>query len=101
MNARSTDPISSHLAAAEMVDSGEQDRQCQIVLKLVRRCPGHTCSELAAFCVELDRHQIARRLPDLRTAGKVRNGVERPCSVSGRTQCTWHPVQAGEQRNLF
>ena len=85
---RSTDPASSYDAAEQLIQSGRHNDQLRIVLDTVRSWPGQTSRELAQHC-ELDRYQIARRLPELEQMGLVRKGVVRACSAGGRQAATW------------
>lgn len=84
--ARMTDPYSSHLAAAAVTPTrAEQQR---FVLAAIRRYPGRTSAELAAelhWC----RHAFARRAPELRSAGLVKNGPCRACEVTGQKSLVW------------
>lgn len=86
--ARSTDPETSHLAAAEVTKSGKRATQQHECLKGVKRYPGRTSAELAA-ALHIDRYIVARRLPELREAGKVMNGPARPCGQTRRKAITW------------
>ncbi len=81
--ARSTDPSSSHAAAAEHIASGRHASQKQQVLAALRTWPGSTSKELAARA-GLERHIPGRRLKDLETLGKVR----RERYADGR-ECRW------------
>jgi hypothetical protein len=89
--ARRTDPITSHLAAAEAERNGTIGHQQEIVAELVRKHPGNTSAELAwsEDAKGLDRYAIARRLPELERLGLVRKGEPRICSESGRLAMTW------------
>ena len=60
------------------------------VADTVRRNPGYTSAELANM-TGIDRYELARRLPEARTASQVMNGPHRPCSITGRTVQTWFP----------
>jgi hypothetical protein len=64
------------------------------VLNLVTDHPGLTSVELWRNANELgrdlSRHEISRRLPELRKAGLVVNGPARTCSVAGSRQMTWN-----------
>lgn len=92
--ARTSDPDSSHHAARKMIDSGALGRHAAIVLAVVRRFPRLTSAELASRC-ELDRYQVARRLPEL----EAQDLVERPhlggsvlmrtCRATGNLSATW------------
>src|SRR5688572_27348884 len=88
--ARNTDPPTSHASAAEIARSGKAEEQCEIALGLVRLRPGLTSFELAVH-FGVDRYVLARRLPELRGKGLVRNGEDRRCKVSGREAMTWIP----------
>ena len=90
--ARKSDPASSHLAAAEVTASGKRQQQIGLVIDLVRKFPGLTSMELAGMSGE-DRYMIARRLPEALTAGAIRKGEQRACSVTGRLALTWWPAQ--------
>ena len=87
--ARSTDPSASHVAADDVTSSGARDRQRRVVAATVAMYPGLTARELATHC-ELDRYQINRRLPECETAGDVRRGEQRRCSIGGRPATAWH-----------
>ena len=87
--ARSTDPAASHVAADDVTSSGARDRQRRVVAATVAMHPGLTARELATHC-ELDRYQINRRLPECETAGDVRRGEQRRCSIGGRPATAWY-----------
>jgi hypothetical protein len=86
--ARRKDPASSRAAAEAITGSGERQRQTAEVLRLVRDHPGYTSLELTRF-TDLDRYQVARRLPELEQALAVRKGEIRPCNVGHRPAVTW------------
>jgi hypothetical protein len=86
--ARATDPISSHLAAEQMNASGEAKRQRERVVDLVFAMPGLTSKELAARCEDLDRFQIARRLPE----AEVDGDIERRAGTGRGKEVTWWPL---------
>jgi DNA-binding MarR family transcriptional regulator len=69
--ARRTDPVASHLAADTAERTGTISKQAAIVLAAVVEFPGLTSKQLATVC-ELDRYQIARRLPEMEQCGLVR-----------------------------
>ncbi len=89
--ARATDPATSHEAAARVEASGVADDQRSRCLAEVRRLPGQTCGEIGDN-IGLQRHAVGRRLPELRTAGLVKNGDPRLCRVQGTRQMTWYPA---------
>jgi len=86
--AREKDPESSHLAAAEVTETGTREGQLRAVLDAVRSHPGKTSRELTRYC-RLDRYAIARRLPELEAAGAVARGEMRTCTVGNREAITW------------
>jgi hypothetical protein len=98
--ARRTDPVTSHLAAAEAERNGTIGHQQEIVAALVRKHFGNTSAELAWSddAKGLDRYAIARRLPELERLGLVRKGEPRICSESGRLAVTWEPITKGKVR---
>ncbi len=84
--------------AAEARDTHERSGAAmskrRAVLNLVTDHPGLTSVELWRNANELgrdlSRHEISRRLPELRKAGLVINGPPRKCAVAGSRQMTWH-----------
>lgn len=89
--ARATDPVTSHLAAAEVEGSGARDAQQRQAARAVRDFPGHTSHELAQAS-GMDRYALARRLGEVEARGLIRRGDLRRCAVSGRLVLTWWPV---------
>lgn len=89
--ARTTDPVSSHLAADDHTASGKRGRHIGIVIDAVRRHPGKTSAELAPIC-GLERHEVARRTSDAERCGAIRKGQIRRCDISGRSAVTWWPA---------
>lgn len=83
--ARASDHDSSHAAADELEASGRARAQREQVLALVRRWPGMTSAQLARLGA-VDRHLVARRLPDLRSAGRIT-----AAKIAGR-EIQWFPV---------
>lgn len=98
-SARRTDPRSSHVAAirAELSHAG---RHRQICLNEVLKHHGQTSAEIA-LQVGLDRHQVARRLPELEKGGLVRKGLQRECKAKGSRAVTWWPAEPDGQGLLF
>ncbi len=87
--ARASDPVSSHLAAAEVTRNGTRAAQADAVLGSVRKWPGKTSRELAIL-MGADRHMVARRCPELAPA-LIRQGEMRVCSQGLRQAVTWWP----------
>ena len=70
----SGDPVSSERTEIRARASGAMKGQAIAVLELVKSRPGLTSRELAGIYLgrpQLDRYQIARRLPELLSAGLV------------------------------
>lgn len=97
--ARSTDPSTSHEAAIRMVASGKQRAQQARTEEAVKRYPGQSSLHLAAL-TGLDRHMIARRLPELEKEGRVWRGPKAPCPSGTGSACTWWPVAPGQNLQL-
>lgn len=96
--ARSSDPATSHEAAARYRLS-KRRRQ---VLRLVREHPGSTAGELSAafyatgVSIRLAAETPHKRLPELETLGFVRRGAVRLCTDSGQRAATWYATIKGE-----
>lgn len=86
--ARTTDPTTSHEAAAEHTASGARGRNAALILAAIRRYPGLTCSELIGP-TGLDRSEVSKRLSDLHSAFRIEAVGVRRCSVSGKSARTW------------
>lgn len=82
----------SVLAHDQHETSGKAESGRQRVLCLVRESSGSTACELYTWlfgAYGLTRHEISRRLPELRAAGLVHNGEKRKCRIKGNLQLTW------------
>jgi hypothetical protein len=86
--ARATDPATSWEAAEKMVSSGKAAAQRAIAVAAVQNHPGLTSFELSRVC-RLERHQIARRLPE---CPELVKGAARKCNVTGHQAVTWWPA---------
>lgn len=86
--ARASDPLSSHLAADHITKTGGRAHQQNQAAEAVKQFPGRTSFELA-MRTGLCRFALARRLPECETAGRVRKGPMRTCSVTGRKAHVW------------
>ncbi len=90
--ARRRDPSTSHEAAEKITASGKRASQQNEVLRMVRVYPGCTSFELAGGDLER-RFMFARRLPELRKAGLIRNSIEkRVCKITGLNALVWYEV---------
>lgn len=65
--------------------------QRHLCLLEVWKSPGRTAAEIAQ-AARLKRHVPSRRLPELRLAGRVKNGPIRLCSVTGNPSLVWFPA---------
>ncbi|HDS1582172.1 TPA: winged helix-turn-helix domain-containing protein [Stenotrophomonas maltophilia] len=97
--ARSTDPHTSHAAAADLVACGALRVQHAQTEAAVIRHPGHSSLHLATL-TGLDRHMLGRRLPELAREGRIWRGPSAPYASTGRPACTWWPVAPGENLAL-
>lgn len=90
--ARRADPVTSHLAAAELRNSGAERSQAAQVLAALVQTPGLTDLELASRH-GIDRYIVGRRTSWLRQRGHITDGEPRPCRVSGRLATPRYPTQ--------
>ena len=99
--ARSTDPSSSHEAAAFVTAVGARAAQQRLAAQAVAAYPGCTALELSAKS-GICRYVLNRRLPECETHGAVVRGHIRRCnaSKSGRSAVTWWPPGHVEQLTL-
>ena len=92
---RPTDGDGSRMAAQRHHASGRRQSNISEVVSLVKLFPGSTSNELALHTT-LERHEIARRLPDAQNAGLV-HGVK-----PDRGEIRWYPGQrATGQGRMF
>ena len=89
--ARASDPPTSHQAADKVEASYVAQTHRAFCLACVELHPGCTSAECAQLS-GLNRHEAARRLPELRHAGLVENAPARTCHVTGNRSITWRPV---------
>ena len=86
--ARRTDPATSHMAARKAEKSGKCCLYRFVLLNFVRKYHGKTAGEIHE-ATGIDRHEVSRRLPELRAAGLVTNPGKRVCRVLGNMSMTW------------
>ena len=70
---------------------GKAQTHRELILSYLRTfcyAEGKTSGEIAA-ALKLERHESARRLPELRSSGEAFNGPARKCRVMGSQQMTW------------
>jgi hypothetical protein len=68
--ARRRDAIASHAAADALERDKRDTKQLKLVMSLVRRFPGRS-SKMIATLGRVDRHMVARRLPELAALGLI------------------------------
>ena len=90
--ARTSDPVSSQLGAAEVEASGRRQTHADVCLAVIRRHPGKTAIELGVL-TGLGHVRAQRRISDLFNCGLVIQGEPRRSS-SGRLAVTWWPVES-------
>lgn len=90
--AANADPVTSDMAAERIEASGHATAQRRAVLEAVLAHPGRTSAELAQLA-GMDRYAPARRLPELRKAGLVRNAGQRNCMIAGTLAETWEAAR--------
>lgn len=90
--ARRSDPETSHEAARKVEKSGKAETHRKIILKCVREYEGRTSAEIA-WILDMDRHAVARRLPELEKSGQVRKGETRKSFTNGSMMVTWYPTE--------
>ena len=89
--ARRSDPETSKEAARAVTRSGVAAAQQQAVYEITVKFPSRTSAEIGALMGEdmRNRYVAARRLPELRDAGRVFNDTSRKCTQTGRKAMTW------------
>jgi len=90
--ARTNDPITSHHIAQKITSGGQRHSNMLAVIDAVCAHPGLTSAELAQY-TPLERHEVARRLPEAARANAVVKGDKRQCSLTGNLALTWWPVE--------
>ncbi|MGB0972282.1 MAG: MarR family transcriptional regulator [Mycobacterium sp.] len=96
---RTTDPESSHEADRHMDVSGKRECQQRAVLEAVHAHSGLTSKHLAQR-TGLDRHMLARRLPELERANLVRRGPMVSDPGDGRQGVTWWRAEPAQEALL-
>jgi CRP-like cAMP-binding protein len=94
--ARNTDPATSHRAANRVEASRAAEAMRLRCFRVVCEQPGLTSAEVGSE-LGVDRYTPARRLPELRDDGLVRNGTVRSCNLVGSPCMTWYPTARGRR----
>lgn len=97
MLSRRNDPETSRIAEKNHAESGRLKTHRHIVLEAVRMHPGCTPGELQARLsanhVDLDYHEVVRRLSDLgKPGGGAAPGDARICERRGTMARAWYPL---------
>jgi hypothetical protein len=99
--ARTSDPITSHRAAARQVASGAIASGAAIILSIMRRAGRPlTYREIWREATDAERAKlvepstVAKRLPVLQRRGLVTAGAERLCTVGHTEAREWELVSA-------
>jgi hypothetical protein len=90
--ARANDPITSHIASAKVTANNSRHTNMLAVIDAVYAHPGHTSAELAQY-TDMERHEVARRLPEAARANAVLRGEKRECTLTGNLALTWWPAE--------
>lgn|GEM_PF-6251317 len=93
--AHGDDPASSHDFAGYAARSGKLAMQRRTLLAAITERPGLTSAEYADE-LGMDKHDLRRRLTEMKNLGTVRRGHLRTCSVGpGRAATWWLPGRGG------
>jgi len=87
-------PITSLLAAQDVTLSGARSAKKRRLVEFLRTCREPLTSFEVARALDLDRHDVAKRLPDAKRDGFLENGAMRLCRITGRLALTWRVVRA-------
>jgi len=91
--ARNSDPVTSHLAAAQVTTATDHYTAIHEALTLY----GPAGKDRIAALAGLDPSQVARRLPEMRRLGLVRLTGETVQSNSGRAEREWQAIDQQEK----
>lgn len=92
--ARSSDALSSHIAAREVTLRGRRDSQKREILAALGSHSDTVTSMELARAAGMDRYIVARRLPDLDRDGLVKRCPMRDCAETRRPAITWRAKEA-------
>ena len=95
--ARKKDPVTSHLAVKELLESGRHLTKKMQVLLAVKKTPGKTAHEImyAHGFSEIGIPQ--KSLSSLKNDGLVYTGDSRTCKIRGSECLTWYPSEELEE----
>ena len=93
---KNIDPVTSHMAEANIIKSGKRETHAQMVLKILQKYPGSTSAELSKHYTEVHPYKsegiFTRRLADLKNKGHAKQGDPVKCSVRGTLCVTWYAI---------
>jgi hypothetical protein len=92
------DPVTSLLAAEHFTTSGKRSEKKRAMLHFLLTQSEPLTSFEIAVAMGWDRHDVAKRLPDLRADGFAMNGPLRPCRITGKAALTWGAASIGGGR---
>lgn len=95
-NVRTTDPVTSHIAAAS-IDTTTRHRLCDDALTIITATGSHGATVDEIFEQFINQHphvrinSLSRRLTDLNEQGRVTRAGTRP-GLAGRPQTVWRDI---------
>lgn len=89
-HSRRSDPATSVDAARLIEGAGIATEHRRTLFKSVEQCPHHTAAEYAAM-TGIDRHEVSRRLPELRPHFIINDPEPKRCTMKGTMAMTWAP----------
>lgn len=88
---RATDPDTSRTAEKKITAGGKRGSHQRTLYEAVLAAPGLTSRQYSQR-TGIEYHEVARRLPEVRTAQLIRNGHAVKCPISGNEATTWWPA---------
>jgi hypothetical protein len=89
---RKSDPETSQMAAAELVNTGKLGHAQYYMMCAFHRYPGATAQEAALRCVEWHdgmTETYRKRVKELVKRGRIVEGERRRCTVTGKVATTY------------
>jgi len=93
------DPDTSRAAAERITSSGRRASLNQKALAHLKTCLRPPTYREAAQAIGEDRHEVMKRLNDLRHDGLVEHASERACSITGHRCVTWRAIAGNLHSN--
>ena len=88
-HARTTDPSTSHMAAARAPSLAKQ--HCALIHEILMRLAPLTAEEVSCCC-DLSHAQVSRRLVDLRKDSKIMDSGFKRLTSADRWAIVWRPI---------